>query len=243
MLAQEAATLDLLSEGRLELGIGAGWLALDYIASGVPFDPPMIRVKRLGEAVRLLKQLFADGQVTFTGDYYTTKDLNVQPKPLQRPHPPLFIGGGGKQVLTLAGREADIVGLDLKGAPNGGKDMATGSADAILQKIDWIRQAAGDRFADIELHMLYNTVTITDDRRRGAAQMADWLNSFPPGVVVNPDTSIEGILESPVALIGTVDQIVEELRVRRERFGISYITVGADDVEAFGPIVERLVGT
>jgi probable F420-dependent oxidoreductase len=243
MLAQEVATLDLLSEGRLELGVGAGWLALDYAAAGIPFDPPVTRVKRLEETVHLLKRLFGDEPVAFTGDYYTIQDMNLQTKPLQRPHPPLFIGGGGKQVLTLAGREANIVGLDLKGAREGGKDMATGSADAVMQKIDWVRQAAGERFAEIEFHMLFNTVTVTDDRRRGAEQTAAWLTSFPPGVVVNLDTSIEGILDSPLFLIGTIEQIAEELRVRRERFGISYVTVGSDDVEAFGPVVERLAGT
>jgi probable F420-dependent oxidoreductase len=243
MLAQEVATLDLLSEGRLELGMGAGWLALDYAAVGIPFDPAVTRVKRLEEVVPLLKRLFGDGPVTFRGTYYTTQAVNLQTKPRQQPHPPLFIGGGGQRVLALAGREADIVGLDLKGTREGGKDMASGNADAIMQKIDWVRQAAGERFGAIELHMLFNTVAITDDRRRGAEQMAAWLSSFPPGMVVNPDTSIEGILESPLFLIGTVDQIAEELRVRRERFGISYITVGADDVEAFGPVVERLAGT
>ncbi len=172
LLAQEAATLDLLSDGRLELGMGAGWLALDYAAAGIPFDPAVTRVQRLEEAVLLLKRLFGDEPVSFTGDYYTIQDMNLHIKPLQRPHPPLFIGGGGKRVLTLAAREADIVGLDLKGTPEGGKDCATGSPEAILQKIAWVRQAAGDRFGDIEFHMLFNTVTVTNDRRRGAEQTA-----------------------------------------------------------------------
>jgi alkanesulfonate monooxygenase SsuD/methylene tetrahydromethanopterin reductase-like flavin-dependent oxidoreductase (luciferase family) len=167
----------------------------------------------------------------------------MQVKPYQSPHPPLFIDGGGKRILALAGREADIVGLNLKATPGGGKDVASGSADAILQKIAWRSQAAGDRFDDIELHVLYNTVTITDDRRRGAQQVAAWLTSFPPGVVVNADPSIEGSLASPVYLIGTVERIMEELRERRERFGISYVTVGAEDVQTFAPVVERLAGT
>ena len=243
MLAQEAATLDLLSEGRLELGIGTGWLAQDYAVAGIPFDPPLTRVKRLEEAVPLVKRLLRGGPVTFSGDYYTVQEMSLLVKPCQTPHLPLYIGGGGKRILSLAGREADIVGLDLKGTPEGGKDVASGSADAILQKVAWVREAAGARFEDIELHVLYNSVTVTDDRRRGAEQTATWLRSFPPGVLANADTSIAGILDSPSYLIGTIDQIVEDLKERREHFGVSYIAVGSDDVEAFAPVVERLAGT
>ena len=244
MLAHEAATLDVLSEGRLEFGMGAGWLMLDYAAAGVPFDGAATRVRRLEEAVPLVKRLFGDEHVSFAGDYYRCQGLNLQPKPIQRPHPPLYIGGGGKRVLSLAGREADIVGLDIKGASDGTKDLATGSAEALARKVDWVRQAAAERFDAIELHVLFfNSVVVTDNRRRGAEQQAELLRNVPPGIVSNADTSVEGILESPMYLIGTVDQIVEELQVRRERFGISYITVGADYVDVFRPVVERLAGT
>lgn len=243
LLAQEVATLDLLSAGRLELGIGAGWLALDYAAAGLPFASAGTRVQRLDEGVQLLKRLFGDGPVTFTGAYYTTHAMDLQIKPLQHPHPPLFMGGGGQRMLALAGREADIIGLTSKGTADGRKDLATGSAEAILERIAWVRQAAGARFSDLEFHMLFNRVTVTDDRRRGAEQTAAWLTSLPPGVAANAAPNVDEILASPTFLIGTIDQIVEDLRDRRERFGISYITVGADAVEVFGPVVERLAGT
>ena len=119
LLAQEVATLDLLSEGRLEFGIGAGWLAADFHAAGIPFAPGATRVRRLEEAVSVMKRLFGDGPVTFEGAYYSVHDMNLTTKPQQRPHPPLYIGGGGKQVLSIAAREANIVGVNSKGTAVG----------------------------------------------------------------------------------------------------------------------------
>jgi probable F420-dependent oxidoreductase len=123
LLAGELATLDVISGGRVEIGIGAGWLRHDHEALGVPFDQAGQRVARLVEAVQLIKQLYAGESVTFAGEYYRVNALSISPKPVQHPHPPLFIGGGGRRVLSLAGREADIVGLDAKGTPQGTKDI------------------------------------------------------------------------------------------------------------------------
>ena len=241
MLAQEAATIDLLSDGRLELGIGGGWLKADYDVSGVPFDPPAVRIERLEEAVTLIKRLFGDEPVTFAGRHYRVQDLNLFPKPMQRPHPPLFIGGGGKRVLTLAAREADIVGLDPKGTVAGTKDLATTGAQAVDQQVGWLRAAAGERFDSLELQILNFAVEVTDDRRRGAERAAAMIASIPSSIFSNAP-SAEQILESPQFLVGTIAQIVDDLQERRERYGISYIRVCEEYVDTFSPVVAQLAG-
>ena len=242
ILAQEAATIDLLSDGRLDFGIGGGWLRTDYVAAGLPFDPPAVRIARLEEAVALIKLLFGEEPVTFTGDFYRVDGLNLQPKPRQRPHPPFFIGGGGRRVLTLAAREATIVGLDPKGTTAGTKDAATMTAEAVDDLVSWVREAAGSRFPGLELHVNILALNITDDRRQGRDEIAERFASLPPWMVSNV-LADEQILDSPYVLIGSNDQIVEELQARRERYGISYVTVPSEFVDAFSPVVARLSGT
>jgi probable F420-dependent oxidoreductase len=230
LLAREAAALDALSNGRFELGIGAGYLEVDYATTSIPLDPPGVRVSRLIESVSLLKRLLAGETVTMTGKYYTVTELTNFPPVVQQPHPPLFIAGGSKRVLSLAGREADIVGLIMP-SRGGSLDFADCSAVATLQRIDWVRDAAGERFANLELNTLIFNVTITDHRQ----QVADALSrdlGFPA----------EHILDSVHFLIGTVDEIVEDIRMWRERFGISYIAVLQEYMEALGPVVARLAG-
>lgn len=239
-LAHEAATVDVLSDGRLELGLGAGWLAADYDAMGVPFDPSSVRVTRLTEAVPLIKRLFVEDVVTHNGQHYTVNGLNLQPKALQRPHPPLYIGGGGKRILTLAGQEANIVGLAPKATSDGKLDFATSAADALIEKVNWVREAAGTRFGDLELHIQIINVVITDNRRRGAEAAAKQL-AGASAIGINVNLSAEQILDFPQVLVGNIDQIVETLQERRERFGISYITVFGD-IDSFSPIVARLAG-
>ncbi|HXT38169.1 MAG TPA: TIGR03621 family F420-dependent LLM class oxidoreductase [Chloroflexota bacterium] len=244
LLAQEAATIDVLSGGRLELGIDSGWLGLDYEALGLPLDPPGVRVSRLSEAVSLIKQLFGEEAVTHRGSFYDVRNLNLIPKPLQRPHPPLLIGGGGRRILSLAAREADIVSLDIQGTAEGAKDVATMMDEAVAQKIAWVRQAAGERFGALELHVLVQNVVVTADRLQEAQQMAEALASRPSTVLSNAaGWSREAILTSPHALIGTIEQIVEDLQERRECYGISYLTVYAGALDAFSPVVARLAGT
>lgn len=230
VLAKEAATLDLLSGGRLEFGIGTGYHQFDYATSGIPLDPPGVRVSRLEEAVQIIKGLFADGPFTFSGTYYTITDLEGYPKPAQRPRPPLFIGGSGKRVLSLAAREADIVGLVMSTAI-GQVDFSAISSAATAQQVEWVRQAAGERFASLELNTLVFHVVITDHRQSVAEQIApDW------------GTTAEQMLDSVHFLIGTVDQMVETIQMWRERFGISYVTVFPHAMETFAPIVARLGG-
>ena len=165
VLAMAAATIDMLSEGRLELGIGAGWLREEYEKSGIPFDPAGVRIERMTEAVRLVKRLLAEERVDHAGDFYAVSDLTLPPRPVQRPHPPIIIGGGSRRVLSVAAREADIVGITTRALHDGTKDNTDMTAAATARKIEWIREAAGDRFERLELNIICTTVVVTDDRR------------------------------------------------------------------------------
>jgi probable F420-dependent oxidoreductase len=243
LLAQEVATLDLLSGGRVEFGIGAGWLIADYQAAGVPFDPASTRVRRLEEAVSLMKRLFGDGPVTFEGVSYSVHDMDLATKPLQRPHPPLYIGGGGKGVLSIAAREANIVGVNSRATAAGAVDLGDRTAQAFDEKVRWIREVAGERFAELELNTLVQHVRITDDPRQAAEDVLASYASWPPGLVVNVPQRGGELLEAPYCLIGTVAQVVEQLQERRERYGISYITVHGGYIEALAAVIERLAGT
>jgi probable F420-dependent oxidoreductase len=243
LLAQEVATLDLLAEGRLEFGIGAGWLAADFQAAGIPFAPAPTRVRRLEEAVSLLKRLFGDGPVTFEGAYYSVHDMDLTTKPQQRPHPPLYVGGGGKQVLSFAAREANIVGVSSKATAVGALNLGDRTPQAFDEKVRWIREAAGERSAELELNTLIQHVRVTDNRHQGVEEILAAYARWPPGLVVNVPRSTEEILEAPYCLIGTVAQIVEQLQERRERYGISYITVHGGFTETLAPVIERLAGT
>lgn len=231
VLAMSAGSIDILSHGRLELGIGAGWLKDEYDQSGIPFDPPGVRIARLQEAVTLLKQLLRGEPTTFHGEFYTVTDLTLPPEPVQKPHPPILIGGGSKKILSLAGREANIVGITNRALPDGSKDMEDVTAAATERKIAWVQEAAGDRFPEIELNIICSTVEITADRRAAAERIAANLPITP-----------EDVLDSPSMLIGTVDEIVETLRERRERYGFSYIVILEPVMEAFAPIVAMLAG-
>ncbi len=232
VLAKESATLDLLSGGRLELGLGAGWMASDYEKSGIPLDRAGVRVSRMEESLHILKGLFADGPMTFKGKYYTVTNLEGMPKPQQRPHPPLMIGGAGKRVLSIAAREADIVSIVARPLPDGNSldvtDMTPASTE---RKIDLIRQEAGARFDGLELNILLFAVVGTQNRQQSADQLAERFQ-----------TTGEQLLQTPHCLIGTPEQMVEDLLARRERYGISYITIFGDNLETFAPVVAQLAG-
>lgn len=236
-LAQEAATIDLLSNGRLELGLGTGWLRTDYERSGLPFDPPGVRVARLQEAVQIVKGLWADAPLTYSGVHYQVQELNGLPKPTQKPRPPLLIGGGTQRILSFAAQEADIVGINFKSTREGGADLSSIKPAAIDQRIQWVHEAAGDRFDALELNN-YAFIAAVTDQRRQVAQRA--LQDFG---VTSDDTNIDEWLASPMLLVGTVDQIVEDLQWRREHFGISYVVLREKVSDAFAPVVERLTGT
>jgi probable F420-dependent oxidoreductase len=235
VLAKEAATLDLLSDGRLELGMGAGWMTTDYQQAGITLDPPGVRIARLEEAVVVVKALLAgDGPVTFAGDHYRVTGLQGAPPSVQRPHPPIVIGGGGRKVLSLAGRHADVVGINVNLA-KGVIDADTGpnsTAEMTAQKVRWVREAAGDRFDHLELQVRVHLAAITDDR----AGMADALAA---GFGLSPQEAID----SPHSLAGTVDQVVEDLQAMREQHGISYVGLSASAMHEMAPVVGRLAGS
>ncbi len=236
ILAQDLATLDLLSGGRLEIGIGAGWNEEEYRASGLTFDPPGRRIDRLASAVTILKGLFADGPFSHHDDHYSITELDGLPKPVQRPHPPFLIGGGGRRLLTLAAREADIVGL----APRATAVVTVGDClpPGIEERLGWVREAAGDRFERLEFNVYpaIGPLTVTDHAPREARALADRLRARH-GI----EATAEELLGSPFVFIGSVGELVEKFRAARERFGINSVT--SFDIDALAPVVERLAGT
>lgn len=233
VLAKEAATLDVLSGGRFELGLGAGWLRAEYDQAGISFDAPGTRIERLEESVAIVKGLLAGERVTFTGRHYSIADLEGRPVPVQRPHPPILIGGGGQRTLSLAAREASIVGFVPRALKDGsGLDRTDFGEAALRQKIQWARAADGDHFDSLELNALIQAVVVSDQRTHTADQLAARFK-----------VARDLVLESPYVLLGTIDEICDTIRQRRERYGISYLTVFERDMEAFAPVVERLAGT
>lgn len=242
VLAQDLATVDRLSGGRLEIGIGAGWNKPEHDAIGIPFEPVGTRVEKLAEAVRVLKGCFADGEFSFAGRHYTITRYDARPEPVQRPHPPVFIGGGGRRVLTLAAREAQTVGLaprltrDAGGLPT--LDAPSITLAATAEKIDWVRAAAGDRFDGLELNS-YPTggpAVLTSDTTGEVRRRADEIRRRT-GV----ELTAEEIRESPHVFIGSRAELTRKFRELRERLGISSFLL--DDLETFAPVVEELAGT
>ncbi len=236
VLAKEAATLDVLSGGRFEFGLGAGWMDSEYAQAGMPFDTPGTRISRFEEALRVFKGLFAEGPLTFAGKHYTIREIDGFPKSLQRPHPPILIGAGGQRMLGIAGREADIVGI-LPGPLNAGeptvRDPAAFSPERFGQKVARLQEAAGERFSQLELSVITSPV-FTRDRRQGAAQVAQARGWSGLGA--------EAILEMPTIFVGTEDEIAEQMLARRERFGVSYYMVTDALMETVAPLAQRLTG-
>jgi probable F420-dependent oxidoreductase len=238
VLAQELASLDVLSEGRLDVAIGAGWNRAEYEAIGVAFDPTPVRQARLAETVAVLKGCFADGAFSFAGEHYTITDYDAHPKPVQRPHPPILIGGGGRRTLTLAAREAQIIGLAPRILPNRAPDPRSITVEGTREKIGWVREAAGDRFGELELN-IYPSMTgisVTAKPLREAGEVAERLRERS-GISV----SAEELLDSPHIFVNSVDGFVEKLRRHRDDLGISSIMVGA--IGELDAVVERLAGT
>lgn len=229
VLAKEAATLDLLSDGRLEVGIGAGWLRAEYEATGIPFDRAGVRIERLAEAIPLIKRLWTEDNVTAQGRFYQATDLTIAPRPVQAPHPPVMVGGGGQRVLSLAARHAEIVALNPRATPEGVPDRRDITAEATARKLAWVREAAGARFPDLELNIIALRVVTTADRAATAHQLAQELGLTP-----------DEVLASPHVLLGSAEEMAETLRQRRDRYGISYVTVTEDGLEPFAPVMERL---
>ena len=233
ILAKEACTLDFFSGGRLELGLGAGWLRSEYEAVEIPFDKPSVRIARLEEMIGFLRAFAGDGPIDFQGDHIRASGFEGAPKPVQKPLPPIMIGGGSRRILELAAREADIVSLNFNNRSGvlGPDGVSTGTEEKTLEKIGWIREAAGDRMEDLELEVGAYFTAVTDNGR-GAAEAF----GGPMGL------SADEVLASPHALMGTPEEIIEVLQRRRETMGISYITVPDREMEGFAPVVEALAG-
>jgi probable F420-dependent oxidoreductase len=233
VLAKEAATVDLLSDGRLELGLGAGWMIADYDQAGIPYDPVGVRIDRFEEGLAIIKALMADGPVSFSGRHYKVSSLEGAPKPVQTPHPPILIGGGGKRILSIAAREADIINVNFSMTAGAivPEATATGSAEATAEKIKLLRSLLGDQLHQKELSVTVFATVITDNRQMAAEQVAPRFGASP-----------EMVLNSPHVLIGTVDSIVEELQRRREVYGFSYVIFSGDVFESVAPVVSRLNG-
>jgi probable F420-dependent oxidoreductase len=233
VLAKELATLDVLSEGRLEIGIGAGWLATDYASSGIPYDSSRVRVDRFEEGLAVINGALSCAPFSFSGEHYAITDFTGSPRPVQSPRPPILIGAGGKRMLTIAARHADIVGINgtLTAGVVGPEAIATMTAAAVDGKVDTLRAAAGPRLADLELNVRAFIVRVTTERKAVMEQIAGFVQADPMMVA-----------DSPFALVGTPAELVDDLLRRRERWGISYVIVGADDVEPFAPVVAELAG-
>ena len=233
VLAKELATLDVLSAGRLQIGIGAGWLATDYAQSGITYDSSKVRVDRFEEGLTVLKGALSNEPFSFTGTHYAIAEYTGWPRPVQLPRPPILIGAGGKRMLNIAAREADIIGINgtLTAGVVGPDAIATMTAAAVDDRVEFLHTIGGTRLAEIELNVRAFIVRVTNERRAVMDQIAGF---------VQADASL--VEESPFALIGTPAQLVDDLLRRRERWGISYVIVGAEDVESFAPVVAELAG-
>jgi probable F420-dependent oxidoreductase len=235
VLAQDLASIDVLSGGRVDIAIGAGWNKPEYDAIGLPFDAAPVRQARLAESVTVLKGLFSGAPFSFAGEHYTITDYTAAPVPVQRPYPPFLIGGGGRRTLTLAGREADIVGLAPRIKAGGVLDAASITLAATREKIDWVRSAAGDRFDALEIN-IYPSVwptTVTDDLRGEARRVIDHVRSR-----TGAELTVDEVIDSPHLFIGSHERLAEKFLQLREEVGITSILLG--DVDELNPVLERL---
>jgi probable F420-dependent oxidoreductase len=237
LVAREAATVDLLTDGRFELGLGAGSIRSEYDEAGLRFDRGAMRVDRLAEAVIVIKGLLKGEQTTtFTGQRYRVSSHTIAIEPIQKPHLPILIGGNGPRLLALAAREADIVGfsgITFQGGGAASPDLSGWRVSGVDERVRLVRETAGkDRFARLEINALLQRVVLTDHRRRAAEELTSRWTQLTP----------DDILQSPYVLIGTVEEMTEEVLARRQRWGISYYTVHEPYLDAFAPVVASLTG-
>ena len=230
LLAQEVATIDSLTEGRFDFGIGAGWLKREYDATGIAFDKGRVRVERLSEALVIIKQLLRGEPVSYHGQHYNLQESTAGFKPVQQPHPPLLIGGGGRRLLKLAVEHANVISVMPQSRADGSGLLDTDASEsAFTEKISWIKAEAGDRFARLELNTLVQEVRVTNDVPTEAKRIAsEW------------ELPVEDLLASPLLLIGSVEGIASTLERRRDSLGISSITVFEKDHERFSDVIAHL---
>lgn len=234
VLAKETATLDMLSGGRLEVGLGAGWTAAEYDGLGIPMDSAGTRIERLGEYITLMRAHWTGEPIDVSGKHVNVHGFAGRPVPTQQPHPPIMIGGGAPRILGLAGREADIVSLNFNNSTGklGAAIVAGSGLDVTREKIGWVRDGAGDRFDDIELEIGAYFVAVGDDVAAEIEPMAQRYG-------VTPDE----LMSHPHGLFGSVSEICDTIVARRENLGISYVTVAQRNIDDFAPVVAALAGT
>jgi probable F420-dependent oxidoreductase len=244
VLAKELATLDVLSGGRLEVGIGAGWMRSEYEQAGMTFDPAPVRIERLEEVLIILKGLFGREPFSFSGKHFSIRELNGTPKPVQRPRPPIMIGGGGPKLLAAAARQADIIQLVPRIGPHSEPvDPEEFTAPSYQRKVGWIRDAAGDRFSDIELGVQLLNVTVTDDVDQTLDDLMSQFASSGRRAGRESPPSKDEILSSPVVAIGSLEQVCDKLMQVRDSFGFSYFACPVFAKPAtLAPVIERLAG-
>jgi probable F420-dependent oxidoreductase len=229
MLAKEATTLDLLSGGRLEFGIGAGWNTRDYRQLGIPYETPKIRVDRMEEAIALIKRLWTEEKVTHEGAYYRVHDATVLPRPTQRPHPPVMIGGGGPRMLRIAAREAQIVALAPRVNARGRPHVRTVTTGSLEKRTAALRRSL--RVSELELNVIVFDAQVTDAAR-----------SIIDALTARLKAAVTAVVDTPFFMYGSRASLVEDLVARRERLGISYIALPGRAMREFGPVVAALRG-
>lgn len=243
ILAKEATTIDVLSKGRLELGIGAGWMKEEFDKAGIEFESPGTRIRRLDESLTILDGLLRGNEVNFDGEFYQIKGLVGSPRPRQGPRPPIAVGGGGPKMLALAAKHADIISVATGTTREGKLRLSDMTMEKTIERIDVIRQAAGDRFDEIELNWTIATIVITDDREATAEMALAALDKgYPPNIAMDVRLSVEDILNSPYLAFGTFEEIAEQIREVRRRTTMSYVGVFPTQMEAFAPVIGLLKG-
>ena len=237
VLAKESATLDLVSNGRVEFGIGAGWMSADYDTAGIPFDKAGIRIDRMVEAIDVVRGLWSGQPLNFQGEHYVVRDMTGAPSPCQPGGPPIIVGGGGKRVLTEAARRADIVGLNasLHAGSVGPETALSALGERFLERRNWVEEAAGERFSQLELQMntFMTAVTAT------TAEADEMIEGMAPMFGLSPDQA----RTIPMVLAGTVNDVCEQLHHHRELYGTSYWVIHEGEVDAMAPVVAKMSGT
>ncbi|WP_174552804.1 LLM class F420-dependent oxidoreductase [Nocardia harenae] len=241
VLAKDLATIDVLSRGRLEVGLGAGWKQDEFLAAGLEYDSPGVRLAKLDEALTILDVLLRGRECTFEGKYYQVKGIKGTPRPRQGPRPPICTGGGGPKMLRLAAKHADIVSVVPVTTKNG-KGLLSGiTLEKTVEKVELIREAAGDRFGDIELNWAITAIVITDDREKTAEMALSAIErGLHPDLEVDTQLSVEDILNSPYVAIGSFEEIAEQIRRVRQLTGLSYVGIFPTQMDAFAPVIPLL---
>lgn len=243
VLAKDATTIDQISGGRLEFGIGAGWMKEEYDKAGIAYESPGVRIEKLDESLTILDVLLRGQECTFEGKHYQVRGLQGSPRPRQGPRPPIAVGGGGPRMLALAAKHADIISLVPSTTKEGKLKLSEITMEKSIERVEVIRRAAGDRFADIELNWTITTILISDDREQTAEMVLGALdNGFPPNMDVDVKLTVEDVLRSPYIAIGSFEEIAEQVRGVRAATGMSYVGVFPTQMDAFAPVIPLLAG-